>query len=174
MKKKIICIVLLLALSACLLFACNAKAEKTFVKGEEILFADGEPFELPASSYIRGEGTTIETFTITSAQMVAEEEFTLDNPEAWLYPEQYLFSYRYRIYVTGYAPIAHAGEVFHYTLRFRTVPYNGVEYLPTKNYKSETVKEDGYFEFSVDVYMPDIIEKVQPTRLTNDFVWTQL
>ena len=97
--------------------------------------------------------------------MVAMEEYSLDDSSNWPHPEEYIFSYRYRIYVKGYCDPKHVGETFNYTLNFRTVPFNGVQYHPTANYESTTVGEDGYFEFSVDVYMPDVVTDVLPLRL---------
>ena len=108
--------------------------QKEFVIGEEILFEDGKEFTLHFSYKI-------------TAKMVAMEEYSLDDSSNWPYPEQYTFSYRYRIYVKGYCDPEHVGETFNYTLSFRTVPYNGVTYRPTANYESTTVGEDGYFEF---------------------------
>ena len=130
--------------------------QKEFVIGEEILFEDGKEFTLPFSY--------TEQVKIT-AKMVAIEECSLDDSSNWLYPDRYSFSYRYRIYVAGYCDAEHAGETFNYTLEFRTVPYNGVTYHPTANYESTTVGEDGFFEFSVDVYMPDAVTKVLPVSL---------
>ena len=97
--------------------------------------------------------------------MVAMEEYSLDDSSNWPHPEEYIFSYRYRIYGKGYCDPKHVGETFNYTLNFRTVPFNGVQYHPTANYESTTVGEDGYFEFSVDVYMPDVVTDVLPLRL---------
>ena len=131
--------------------------QKEFVIGEEILFEDGKEFTLPFSY--------TEQVKIT-AKMVAMEECSLDDSSNWLYPDRYLFSYRYRIYVAGYCDAEHAGETFNYTLEFRTVPFNGVNYCPFANYESTTVGEDGYFEFSVDVYMHDVVTDVLPVRLT--------
>ena len=131
--------------------------EAVFVIGEEILFANGEEFLLPVNY-------TSDYYKVTSAKMVAMEEYTLDDPESWPYKDQYIFSYRYRIYVTGYCSTEQAGNKFGYTMRFRTAPYNGVEYLPRVNYESSIIREDGYFEFSVDVFMPDMVTKVIPTR----------
>jgi hypothetical protein len=71
------------------------------------------------------------------------------------------------VYVTGYAPVEDAGSDFKYTLRFRTDPYNGVNYWPSANYESTTVGADGYFEFSVDVYTHDIVTKVHPVDMIN-------
>ena len=167
MKKKFVCVVLTLLLGACLFFACKAQTsqEKGFVIGEEILFENGRSFELPGIAYVSGEGNVVDTFTITKAKMVAQEEYKIDDRDNWPYSDQFLFSYRYRIFVTGYAPEKCIGKEFDYTLRFRTCPFNGVEYLPSANYEAKEVGPDGSFEFSVDVYMPDPVEKVIPVRL---------
>jgi hypothetical protein len=155
--------------------------EKEFVVGEEILFVNGEEF--PISSYEVKYFRDDETFEITesetiidyriTAKMVAVEEFKLDDQSNWPYKGRYLFSYKYRLFVTGYCSPERAGEKFNYTLQFRTAPYNGVDYMPTANYESSTIGEDGYFEFSVDVYMPDMVTEVIPTRLSTSYELTK-
>ena len=139
---------------------------KKFVVGEEILFENGEEFTAFSSYYSNSNSERIYVpYTITSAKLVAVEKIPLDDPNKWGNDIRYLFSYKYRLYVTGYAPVESAGAKFNYTLLFRTDPYNGVNYMPEKNYESTTVGEDGYFEFSVDVYLPDIVTKVYPLSL---------
>ena len=142
--------------------------EKEFVVGEEILFENGEEFTLPSYYWYEGDGLVswgvLEQCKI-KAKMVAVEEFSLNDSSKWPYPEQYRFSYKYRIYVTGYCPLEHAGETCNYNLSFRTSPYNGANYKPTANYESTIISDDGYFEFSVDVYMPDVVSKVIPINL---------
>lgn len=157
--------------------------EKEFVVGEEILFVNGEEF--PISSYEsyskyddeNGTGQYIEIEEIEdyriSAKMVASEELKLGDQTNWPYKGRYLFSYKYRMFVTGYCSPERAGEKFNYTLQFRTAPYNGIDYMPTANYESSTIGEDGYFEFSVDVYMPDMVTEVIPTRLSTSYELTK-
>lgn len=147
-----------------LINGCLATDEKKFIVGEEIFFEDGKEFNLPLNTYIFGTGTITEQCRIT-AKMVAMEEYTLEDSTNWPYEDQYTFSYRYRIYVKGYCSKDHAGETISHTLTFRTSPYNGVTYLSTANYEGTIISDDGYFEFSVDVYMPDIITKVIPVSL---------
>lgn len=168
--KKIVSMMLALCLCFSLCFTlvgCSDKIdtkEKVFVVGEEILFEEGKEFNLPYNTFIWGEGTITEQCKIT-AKMVAMEEYTLEDSSNWPYQDQYLFSYRYRIYVKGYCSVEHAGEQINHTLNFRTSPYNGVNYHPTANYESTIIDENGYFEFSVDVYMPDVVTKVIPIEL---------
>ena len=142
----------------------NTQQEHKFYVGQVILFENGKEFNLPINTYVFGEGTITEQCKIT-AKMVAMEEYTLDDSSNWPYQDQYLFSYRYRIYVKGNCPTKYAGQIFNHTLRFRTSPYNGVNYYPRANYVSTPVDENGYFEFSVDVYMPDVVTKVIPIGL---------
>ena len=176
MKLKLVCTILLIATLLCTITSCDKTASqgKKFVVGEEILFNEGKPFTLVryVSKYGYDENWNYvlleeknEQFTITSAKLVAMEELSLDDSSNWPIKDKYLFSYRYRMYVTGYAPIEYAGEGFIYTLRFRTVPYNGVEYYPIYNRESSVVGNDGYFEYSVDVYMPDVVTRVLPVDI---------
>ena len=146
--------------------------QKEFVIGEEILFEEGKEFTLMAYDYFWKVDDEydeyveiIEPCKIT-AKLVAKEEYSLDAPSDWPYPGEYDYSYRYRLYVKGYyCDAEHTGETFNYTMSFRTVPYNGVDYRPSVNYESTTVGEDGYFEFSVDVYTKDVVTDVLPVSL---------
>ena len=141
---------------------------KEFVVGEEILFEDGEPFTVFYRYYTNISTTreeVIEPYTITSAKLVAVEEIPLDDPSKWADNANYDFSYKYRLYVAGYAPVEDAGQKFQLSLCFRTNPYSA-HYGPSINYESTIVGEDGYFEFSVDVYTYDILTKIHPVKMT--------
>ena len=141
---------------------------KGFVVGEEILFENGKEFTAHyiSSKYVDGIWETIVTpYKITSAKLVAVEEIPLDDPSKWADNAKYDFSYKYRLYVAGYAPVESAGQKFQLSLCFRTNPYSA-HYSPRLNYESTIVGEDGYFEFSVDVYTYDILTKVHPVQMT--------
>ena len=133
---------------------------KEFVVGEELLLNDGEPFSIPIAD-------TKEWCTGVIAKLVAVKEIPLDDPEAWPYPNDYARSYKYRLYVSGYCPVENAGKECTYRLAVRFSPSLGGTYSPNRsdNYQSTTIGEDGYFEFSVDLYLPDAVTKVIPTRM---------
>ena len=147
---------------------CFVEKSKEFVVGEEIVFGGGEQFTINHIYYKYDYtgymvGTVSDPHKITSAKLVAVEEIPLADSSKW--PSKvYDCSYKYRLYVTGYAPKTKAGKQFNQILVFRTDPYTTI-YAPRSNYESSTIGKDGYFEFSVDVYTTDIVTKVVPERL---------
>ena len=180
MKKTIslVVIVSILITSTLWLVSCDkigVATPKIFIVGEEILFENGKEFTVYhqfngglvydpiKDAYIMK--TVLKPCTITSAKLVAVEKIPLDDPSKWGSDYGYYYSYKYCMYVTGYAPELEVGTEFNLTLQFRTDPYDGNVYRPSKNYESTVVGEDGYFEFSVDVYTPDIVTKVHPVNL---------
>ena len=131
---------------------------KEFVVGEEVLLNDGKEFSIPIAN-------TNEWCTGVTAKLVAVEEIPLDSPEAWVDKDGYSHSYKYRLYVSGYGPVKNAGKECTYTLAFRLSPITGAVYVPRTGYKTTTIGEDGYFEFSIDFYSPDVVTKVIPVRM---------
>ena len=141
---------------------------KKFVVGEEIYFANGEEFTVYGIVDVLLNDVSI--YTITSAKLVAVEEIPLNDPSKWAYQYQYIFSYKYRMYVTGYAPIEQAGSKFEHVLRYRTGTSSGIDvfdfYADWNTYESTIVGEDGYFEYSVDVHSPCILTNVYPVNMS--------
>ena len=160
--KKVVAILLVLILCSMSLVSCgigeNVAKPKEFVIGEELLLNDGEEFSIPIAD-------TDEWCTGVTAKLVAVEEIPLDNPDAWSNKNDYLDSYKYRLYVSGYCPIKNAGKECTYRLSVRFSPHLGSSYIAQDNYRSTTIGEDGYFEFSTDLYLPDAVTKVIPTRM---------
>lgn len=139
--------------------------EKEFVVGEEILFEEGKEFSLFFGKHTAPQSIAGKQCKVT-AKIVAKEEYTLDNPSAWPYPNEFRVSYRYRLHVKGYCPKELAGQTFNYTMSLRFSSYGGATYTPIHNHESTIVGADGYFEFSADVYTSDILTDIVPVDFT--------
>ena len=143
--------------------------KKEFVVGEEISFKNGEEFTLYTERYYdysTGSFVEEEEFKITYAKIVAAEESNYSKETDWPV-SAYDYSYKYTIYAKGYCPEKYAGKQFDKTILFRSFAESHTRYAPCINYIPSIVAEDGYFEFTVDVYVRTQITEAVAIGITD-------